>query len=79
MKFKNIIKLERLGIFTLGGGLINMLLGCLVTVVNLMEKDFKHIQVGIFIFAIGYALTKIGQQLSLIASEEKKSQQTGKP
>lgn len=76
MKFKNIKKLERLGVFTLGGGMINILLGMLIVFVDLTSKDFKHIQVGIFIFAIGYALTKIGTQLSQIATEEKKIYQT---
>ncbi len=72
MKFKNIKKLERLGIFTLGGGMINILLGILIVFVDVTRQDFKHIQVGIFIFAIGYALIKIGAQLSQIAAEEKK-------
>ncbi|MBZ0165839.1 MAG: hypothetical protein K8I00_03460 [Candidatus Omnitrophica bacterium] len=72
MKFKNIRKLERLGIFTYIGGLICTLLGILVAGIHLMEKDFKHIQVGIFILAIGYAFVKTGRQLSEIAAEEKK-------
>ena len=72
MKFKNIRKLERLGIFTYIGGLICTLLGLLVAVIHLLEKDFKHIQVGLFILAIGYAFVKTGRQLSEIAAEEKK-------
>ncbi|MGE0268951.1 MAG: hypothetical protein AB7S78_10915 [Candidatus Omnitrophota bacterium] len=76
MKFKNIRKLERLGVFTLIGGLVSILLGCLVIFVDLTKKDFKHIQVGIFILAIGYSFVKIGHQLSQIAQEEKKYQQT---
>lgn len=72
MKFKNIRKLERLGIFTYIGGLICALLGLLVAGITLLEKDFKKVQVGLFILAIGYAFVKTGRQLSEIAAEEKK-------
>jgi len=38
---------------------------------NLINGDFTDIQVGIYIFAMGYALFKVGARLAQIVTEEK--------
>ncbi len=73
MRIDNRRSLESLTLFTHIGGLITMFLGFLVIGMDLLNNDFKHIQVGIFIFAIGYSYLKISSTISSILSTETKN------
>ncbi len=73
MKMKNVQSLERLSLFCHMGGLSTALLGIVTTLMFLMNKDFGHIQVGIFIVAIGYALVKIAAVMTNVLADEKSS------
>lgn len=63
--------MERLSIFCHIGGVITVFLGILVALMDLLNRDFRHIQVGIFICVTGYALVKISSRIEKILLEEK--------
>lgn len=63
--------LDRLSLFCHIGGIITVFLGILVCLMDLLNHDFRHIQVGIFICATGYAFVKISSRLEEILRSEK--------
>ena len=71
MKEENRYSLERLSIFCHIGGVITVFLGALVILMDLLNGDFRHIQVGIFICVTGYALVKISSRIENILLKEK--------
>lgn len=58
------------------GGLTTIYLGIIVIFLDLMNNDFRHIQVGIFICATGYAFVKIAAKSAAILTSERKSENT---
>jgi len=62
--------LERLSLFCYFGGLFSVFVGVVVALIDLLNADWRHIQTGIFIFASGYALFKIGSKISAIVASE---------
>ena len=71
MKHENKKSLESLSFSCHIAGLFSVFIGLVVTFIDLLNKDFTHIQIGIFVFAIGYALTKVASRLTrIIISEE---------
>jgi hypothetical protein len=52
-------------------GLLSVFIGMTVTLMNLMNRDFFHIQSGLFIFISGYALTKISKKIDFIVNSER--------
>lgn len=71
MKDVNIKVLENLSLFCHISGIITVYLGILVIFLDLFDKDFAHIQIGIFILVTGYAFVKISTKLSIVLSIEK--------
>lgn len=71
MKSDNVNALEKLSLFCHFGGLFSVFIGIVVILMNLVSSDFKHIQVGIYIFVTGYALFKIGARITAIVADEK--------
>ena len=67
----NLLALDRLSLFCHFGGLFTVFIGLVLTMFNLINGDFTDIQVGIYIFAMGYALFKVGARLAQIVTEEK--------
>lgn len=55
------------------GGLITIYLGIVVIFMDLANGDFRHIQVGIFIGATGYALVKIAAKIAAILASEQRT------
>jgi len=71
MKMQNIRDMENLSLYTHFSGLITIFLGILVIMIDLINKDFGHIQVGIFILITGYAFFKISQKIAHVLKSEK--------
>ncbi len=71
MKEESVKSLEGLSLFCHVGGLITMCLGIVVIFMDLINSDFRHVQVGIFICATGYAFVKISAKLSTVLAAEK--------
>ena len=70
MKPENIQSLERLSLFCHLCGLIFVFLGILVVFIEVVNKNFGHLQVGLFIFAAGYTFVKISARISNILTSE---------
>lgn len=71
MREENRYSLERLSAFCHIGGVITVFLGVLVVLMDLLNNDFRHIQVGIFICITGYSLVKISSRVEVILIKEK--------
>ena len=72
MKDKNIKALEKLSFYCYVCGLFTLFLGVVVVFMNLLERGVAYIQVGLFIFATGYAFVKISTKITTILIDEKK-------
>ena len=59
MRAENKKSLENLSLYCHLCGVITVFIGLAVTFMNFLNSDFRHIQVGIFVFVVGYALVKI--------------------
>jgi hypothetical protein len=70
MKQENAKSLESLSLFCHYCGIFTVFIGVLITFMDVMNGDFGHIQVGIFLFAVGYALVKISSRISEILLSE---------
>jgi hypothetical protein len=70
MTHKNIRILERLSLFCHFSGSITVFLGAVITLMDLVNKDFAHIQIGFFILTVGYAFAKISSKISLVICDE---------
>ena len=71
MKQDNINSLERLSLFCHISGLISILLGISVIFMDIINGDFSHIIVGLFIFITGYTFVKIAQKIAKVLLTEK--------
>ena len=71
MKFENTKSLEYLSLYGHISGLITVFLGIIVVAMDLLNSDFRHIQVGIFICVVGYAFVKIAQKSETILLSER--------
>jgi hypothetical protein len=71
MKLKNVKSLENLILCGHISGSITIFLGMVVIAMDLINSDFRHIQVGIFICAAGYAFVKIAQKSEAILLSER--------
>lgn len=70
MKRDNISTLDRMANTAQFGGMISAVIGIAVTLMDLFNKDFRHIQSGIYILITGYALNKMGKAIQKIVIEE---------
>lgn len=77
MKGENVKSLRDLTLYGHISGLITIFLGMVVVAMDLMNSDFRHIQVGIFICAAGYAFVKIAQKIEAVLLTERKMQGNG--
>ena len=71
MKTENSIALEKLSIFCHFCGLFSTFIGIVVGLMELLNSDFRHMQTGLYIFATGYALYKIGARIAKVVASEK--------
>ena len=71
MRTKNIRSLENLAFFCQLGGLGCIILGVAVIFMDILNRNYAAIQIGILIIAIGYDLVKISSKLNSILNEEK--------
>jgi hypothetical protein len=72
MKIKNLKSLENLSLYSHFSGIITIFLGLMVILLDLMNKDYKHIQIGFFVLATGYSFVKISSKLSGVIRDEEK-------
>jgi hypothetical protein len=70
MKIENIKSLERLSLFCHFSGLFSVFIGLAVAFMDLLNRDVRHVQVGIYVFITGYALAKISAKISSILLSE---------
>ena len=70
MKTDNAKSLESLSLFCHYCGVFSVFIGVVVAFMDLLNGDFGHIQIGIFLFAVGYALTKISSRITQILLSE---------
>ncbi len=75
MKARNIKALESLSLMAHLSGLLTVMLGIVVTFINIIDGISSQIQVGIFIFASGYSFIKISSRITQIITDEKKKEQ----
>lgn len=71
MKPQNIQAFQRLSAFCRYSGIMSIFLGMLVVFLDVVNKDWIHMQVGLFIFASGYALFRTGKRISAILFDER--------
>lgn len=71
MKDKNINALMRLSRFCRYSGIVSLGLGFFVVGMDLIKRDFVHMQIGFFIFICGYAFHKIGARISSFLFDER--------
>ena len=72
MRFENVKSLEYLSLYGHISGVITVFLGIIVIAMDLLNNDFHHIQVGIFICVVGYAFVKIAEKSETILLAERK-------
>ncbi len=72
MRFENTKSLEYLSLYGHISGLITIFLGIIVIVVDILNSDYRHVQVGIFICVVGYAFVKIAEKSETILLSERK-------
>lgn len=70
MRGENIRALERLSMFCHLVGLFSVFIGMVVTFLDVLNGDFRHVQVGLYTFSTGYAFVKISSKLSAILLDE---------
>jgi len=70
VKVENVKTVETLSLFCHVSGIITVFLGIVVILMDLVNNDFNHIQIGFFILAVGYAFVKISSQLSAVLRNE---------
>lgn len=70
MKRKNVRTLENLSLFCHFSGIITVFLGIIVILLDLNNKDYGHVQIGFFVFIVGYAFVKISQKISRVLCDE---------
>lgn len=71
MKTENSQALENLSLYCHFGGLITVFIGIVISFIHLIEGQFEHIHVGLFIFITGYALAKISDKISSVLRDER--------
>jgi len=71
MKEINTKSLENLSLFCHVSGVITVFLGIIVILMDLLNNDFAHIQIGFFVLVTGYAFVKISSKLSVVLRDEK--------
>lgn len=72
MKIQNVKALENLSLFAHFSGIITIFLGLMVILMDLMNKDYKHIQIGFFVLATGYAFVKISSKVAGVICDEER-------
>jgi len=72
MKIKNVRSLENLSLFCHFSGGITVFLGVTVVLLDLLNKDFGHIQIGFFVLAAGYSFVKISSKISDVLRDEER-------
>jgi len=70
MRTENIQSLERLSLLCHFVGLFSVFLGMVVSFLDLMNGDVRHIQVGLYVFVTGYAFVKISAKIAAILLDE---------
>lgn len=70
MKIENGQSLESLSLFCHYCGIFSVFIGMVVAFMDILRGDYGHIQVGIFLFVVGYALVKISSRITEILISE---------
>jgi len=71
MRQENLKTLENLSLFCHIAGIITIFLSITVIFMDLLNRDFKHIQVGLYILVTGYTFVKISAKIIQVTEEEK--------
>ena len=71
MKDNNVRALSKLSAFCKYSGLISTFLGIVILFIDVINKDWVHMQVGLFVFISGYSFMKIGAKVSSVLFDER--------
>ena len=72
MRVRNIRLLDNLNTYASLAGVFNIFIGLLIVFLDVMNEDWTHIQVGIYVFITGYAFVKVSQKIGFVVLDEKK-------
>jgi xanthine/uracil permease len=70
MKERNVKALENLNLCCQVCGVVVLFMGIMIILLDLLNREFTHLMIGLFMVAIGYALTKISSKISAIILDE---------
>ena len=71
MKDNNVRALSKLSGFCKYSGLMSTFLGIVIVFIDLINKDWIHMQIGLFVFICGYSFVKIGVKISSVLFDER--------
>jgi len=72
MERRNYHALESISMYCYYCGIIPLFLGILIIFADVIDGEFDHIVIGVFMSITGYAQVKISSKLDLVLQEEKK-------
>jgi len=71
MQAENRVALERLSTICDICGFFSILIGFIIIVLDLLENNYFHLQVGIYVFVSGYGMVKTSHQLARVLVTER--------
>lgn len=71
MRAENRVSLERLSTICDICGFFSVLIGFIIIVIDLLEKNFMHVQVGIYVFVTGYGMVKTSHRIARVLITER--------
>jgi len=71
MRAENRVSLERLSTICDVCGFFSVLIGFIIIVIDLLENNFFHIQVGIYVLVSGYGMVKTSHRIAKVLISER--------
>ena len=71
MRAENWVSLERLSTICDICGFFSILIGFIIIVIDLLENNYLHLQVGIYVFVSGYGMVKTSHQIAKVLITER--------
>jgi len=75
MRIENRLSLERLSTICDICGLFSVLIGFVIIVLDLLEHNYFHIQIGIYVFVSGYGMVKTSHRIVQVLLSERREEQ----
>ncbi len=71
MRAENRVSLERLSTICDICGFFSVLIGFIIIVIDLLEQNYLHVQVGIYVFVTGYGMVKSSHRIAKVLITER--------